>query len=280
VRFVDTSAGRIFVHRAGRSSGSEPLVLLHGLMMSHWIFRPVLAELARDREVIAIDLPGFGESDRPHPDKYRYDAPAFAATLVELFDALGLARADVLGHSLGASAALVLAARHPERVDRLVLVCPAVYPLPVYPEHQLMLSRLGPFLWNHVMGKRELARSWRGRHVRDPAVISDELLDYVWTRLNRAGGREAAYAAALALSKLSNSSADPGRVRAPTLLIWPEEDRVVPLAHGKRLAKLIPGARLSVVPACGHDVFIERPDELMRVLAPFLSERAAAEKAS
>src|SRR4051794_41000964 len=103
-------------------------------MMSHWIFRSVLPELSRDRELIAIDLPGFGESDRPHPDKYNYDGPAFAATVSEVLERLGIARADVLGHSMGGMTGLALGARHPERVGKLVLICPTVYPLPLYPE--------------------------------------------------------------------------------------------------------------------------------------------------
>jgi pimeloyl-ACP methyl ester carboxylesterase len=267
-QFVDTSAGRVFVHRAGKGPA---LVLLHGFMMSHWIFRPVLPALAQKREVIAIDLPGFGESDKPPPDRYNYDGPAFAATVAEVMEKLGVVRADVLGHSMGGTTALTLAARHAEKVARLVLVCPAIYPLPLYPEHKLMLTRLGPYLWKYVMAKAQMAKSWRGRHVRDPRVITDEIVDHVWTRLVRAGGREAAYAAAVALAKLSNNTADPGRVRAPTLLLWPDEDRVVPLPHGKRLVRAIPGAELRVIPACGHDAFIERPDLLLREIESFLA---------
>ena len=249
-------------------------------MMSHWIFRSVLEPLTQGREVIAIDLPGYGESDRPAPDKYNYDGPAFAATVSEVMEKIGVARADVLGHSMGAQTGLMLGARHPERVSRLVLICPAIYPLPLYPEHKLMLTRLGPFLWNRVMQKSHMAASWRGRHVKNRAAIPDELVDHVWARLNRPGGREAAYASAIALSKLSNNTADPGRVRAPTLLVWPEEDRVIPLAHGKRLVRAIPGARLEVVPACGHEVLVERPDELLRIVIPFLNARAAEQPAA
>jgi pimeloyl-ACP methyl ester carboxylesterase len=243
-------------------------------MMSHWIFRSVLGELSREREVIAIDLPGFGESDRPSPDKYNYDGPAFAATVSEVMEKLDVAQADILGHSMGGLTALTLGARHPERVSRLVLICPSVYPLPVQPEHKLIMTRVGPFLFKHLMSKALFAAGWRARHVKNPAAITDELVDHVWARFIRAGGRDAAYAAAVTLSKLSNNTADPGRVRAPTLLVWPEEDRAVPLAHGKRLVRAIPGARLEVVPACGHEVLVERPEELLRVVLPFLNARA------
>jgi pimeloyl-ACP methyl ester carboxylesterase len=275
VSFVESSAGRVFVHRAGRG---RPLVLLHGFMMSHWIFRPVLGELAKSREVIAVDLPGFGDSDKPRD--FAYDSPAFARAVDEVLGKLGVSGADVIGHSMGGGAALTLAARHAERVSRLVLVSPAVYPLPLYFEHKLMMSPMGPFLWKRLMFKAAFERSWRGRHVRDARVITDEHVDHVWERLNRPGGREAAWAAAQALAKLANNSSDPWRVRAPTLLLWPEEDRVVPLQHGKRLVKCIPGAQLRVIPASGHDVFIERPDQVLRELAAFLDEKMEVRSAS
>jgi pimeloyl-ACP methyl ester carboxylesterase len=270
-RFVTTSAGRVFVHRAGAPTGHPPLVLLHGLMMSHYIFRGLLPALTAEHEVIAVDLPGFGESDRPPPQGYAYDAPAFATTVVEVLDALSIGRASLLGHSMGGGVGLTLAARWPARVARVCLASATVYPLPQPPEAKLLFNEfLGPLVWHHVMARRDFARVERARHVRDPRVITDEHVDYYWARLNRAGGREAAYAALTQLARLQGASADPGRVRAPTLLVWAEEDRVVPLAHGKRLARALPGAELRVVPACGHDLFLERPDEFLRQVQPFL----------
>src|SRR5207302_10413205 len=141
-------------------------------MMSHWVFRPVLAPLAGSREVIALDLPGFGESDCPR--EYAYDSPAFARTVDEVLEKLGIAGAEVMGHSMGGGAALALAARHPERVSRLVLVSPAVYPLPLYLEHKLLMSPLGPFLWKRLLFKAAFERSWRGRHVRNSSAITAE----------------------------------------------------------------------------------------------------------
>jgi pimeloyl-ACP methyl ester carboxylesterase len=249
-------------------------------MMSHYIFRDVLQPLAVEHDLIAIDLPGFGESDRPPPHEFSYDIPGFAQTVREVLDRLGVARAAVLGHSMGGAVALALTARSPERVSRAILVCPVVYPLPLPAEERLLMSPVGALLWKHVVNRALVGRLWRARHVRDPRSVTDAWLDYYWARLNRAGGRDAAYAAGLALSRVSEAPADPARVRAPTLLVWPEEDRVVPLAHGKRLATAIAGSRLAVVPACGHDVFLERPDEFVRQVAPFLAEDARAERSA
>jgi pimeloyl-ACP methyl ester carboxylesterase len=277
-RFVSTSVGRVFVHRAGAPRpATTPLVLVHGFLLSHHSFRPVLGALAAAREVIALDLPGFGESDRPPPSGYGYDAPAFADTVAEVLEVLGVGRAALLGHSMGGGVALRLAARWPERVERLVLVSAAVYPLPMPVEAKILLApTVGGFLWKNVASRADLRRIMRRDDVCDPSLITDEYVDYWYARFCRAGAREASYAALQHIARLSSHSHDPAGVRAPTLIVWGEEDRKIPLAHGKRLARAIAGARLEVLPACGHTPQLERPDELVRLVRQFLDEPAAA----
>src|SRR5687767_5597245 len=99
--------------------------------MSHWTWRDVLPALVREHDVIAIDLPGFGESDRPSPSAFSYDAAAFASITDEVMAQLGVSRAVVIGHSMGGGAALSLAARRPQRVAGLVLISAACLPLPL-----------------------------------------------------------------------------------------------------------------------------------------------------
>jgi pimeloyl-ACP methyl ester carboxylesterase len=273
-RFVSTSVGRVFVHRAGAPRpGATPLVLVHGFMLSHHSFQPVVRALAAEREVIAVDLPGFGESDRPPPSSYGYDAAAFADTVTEVLERLDVGRVALLGHSMGGGVALRLAARWPERVERLVLVAAAAYPLPMSVEARILLSpTVGGFLWKNVVSRADLRRSMRRDDVRDPELVTDEYVDYWYARFCRAGAREASYAALQHISRLSNHSEEPGAVRAPTLIVWGEEDRRVPLAHGKRLQRAIAGARLEVLPACGHTPQLEQSDELVRLVREFLDE--------
>jgi pimeloyl-ACP methyl ester carboxylesterase len=260
----------VFVHRGGRGS---PLVLVHGWLMSHYYFKRIIDALEAEREVIAIDLPGHGESDRPAPDAFAYDLGAFADVVDEIMTTLGIERADLMGASMGGGTALTLAARRPERVQRLILVAATVYPHPSPPlEAKLALAPgAGPFLFKHVFGRREFERGARGMSVRDPGCLDSEWVDYFWARFNRAGGREASYACLKTLLTLSENTGDPGRVRAPTLLVWGDEDRMVPLASGKRLHRAIAGAQLEVIPACGHMPHLERPEELMRKVRPFLA---------
>jgi pimeloyl-ACP methyl ester carboxylesterase len=271
--FLETSAGRVFIHRGGRGT---PLVLVHGWMMSHYYFRPIVGALAADHDLIALDLPGHGESDRPAPEAFPYDLASYGALLDEILERLGVARADVLGASMGGGAALSLAARYPERVARLVLIGAAVYAPPTLPlDARLLLTPVvGPFLFKNVFGKREFIRVCRTFSVRDRRCLDDDWIDYFWARMQRAGGMDAAYACMRMLAELPEATDEPGQVRAPTLLVWGDEDRLVPLSQGKRLHRAIAGARLEVIPACGHMPFIERPDELLRVLRPLLAATA------
>lgn len=261
------------MHRTGRG---QPLVLVHGFMMSHYYFDNILPRLSARWDVIALDLPGFGESDRPPGDRFGYDRASFAKVVAEVMERLGVPQAAVLGHSMGGGVALALAARRPELVERLVLVSAAVYPLPLPAYAKVLLQpTVGRLVWRHLFTKGELRRALLRDHFKDPAPVTDAFVDYYWARLNRAGGRDAAWAAACKLGALEAHTPDPGRVRAPTLLLWPDEDRVIPFDHARRLLRAIGGAQLRVVPCCGHGVHLERPDEFLRQLEPFLADETA-----
>jgi pimeloyl-ACP methyl ester carboxylesterase len=272
-RLVELASGRLYVHTQG---SGPPLVLLHGYLVSHWYYRAVIPRLAERFEVIAIDLPGQGESDRPPPERFSYDLPSLADTIGFCLDALGKPRVRIAAHSMGGGVAITLAARQPQRVERLVLEDAAIYPLPMPIEGKLaLLPGVGKLIFKSVYARRDLARHLRSVY-KDPALATDELIDYYWERFNRAGARDANYALLRMLDRYADNTGDPGRIQCPTLLVWGEEDRAVPLAHGKRLVKQIPGARLEVIGSCGHSPHEERPDEYLRVVLPFLDGEARA----
>jgi pimeloyl-ACP methyl ester carboxylesterase len=273
--FLSTRAGRVFVHRSGHGA---PLVLVHGWMMSHFYFRDVVDALAAEREVIAVDLPGHGESDRPSTSVFAYTLPAYATLLGEVMEGLGLPAVDVLGASMGGGVALTLAAQSPERVKRLVLSAPAIYPPAYLPlDARVLLSPIGAFVWKNLVTRREYGRSCRYYNVRDPLLLDEHFVDYYWARLQRAGGLDAAYACMRAMADCPAEPSTLERVQAPALLVWGDEDRLVPLAQGKRLARALPDARLEVIPACGHLPFVERPKEFLRAVRPFLAAPAERE---
>ncbi len=273
-RLVSTSQGRVFVHDSGRAQkkgGPAPLVMLHDFMMSHEYFRPVIAKLAQSRRVIALDLLGYGESDRPSPERYRYDLPAFASTVLDVLDALELPRADVLGHSLGGGVALYMGARHARRVERLVLACPTIYALPMPQVAEVLkVPIVGERLWKFGMRKADVLRVLRRDHAKNPGAVTPDFVDYLWERLERSGGKEASFATLQTLMHLSHYAAEPARVTQETLLVWGEEDRVVPEEHGVRLAREIEKSEMARVADAGHLIFMDQPEAFTSVVEKFL----------
>ena len=114
IRFVEAGTG-------------TPLVLLHDALASHETFLATTSHLAASFRVVAPDLPGFGASEKPDPQRYAYGWDGFADSIADLIGALGLGRVHVCGHAMGGGVALALAARHPALVHKLVLVDALVY---------------------------------------------------------------------------------------------------------------------------------------------------------
>ncbi|HEY5147096.1 MAG TPA: alpha/beta hydrolase, partial [Polyangiaceae bacterium] len=115
IRFVEVGEG-------------PPLVLVHDYLASRVAWDDVIPGLSAHFRVIAPDLPGFGESEKPPPGRYRYDFDAFCESLADLIAALGFGRVSLCGHAMGGAVALTMAATYAHVVDKLVLVNPLVYP--------------------------------------------------------------------------------------------------------------------------------------------------------
>lgn len=252
LRYVDAGAG-------------PPVLLLHGFGSSIEVWAGQMPALARRHRVIAIDLKGFGWSDRP-PGDYSPEAEAHLAW--QVLDALGIERASIVGHSWGASVALAMALEAPGRVDRLALVSAWAYDdqLPAF------------YWWARMDGLGELAFATffrRGSDERlaasfhDPDLISEEMAEMVERSLDRPGTA----AAALAVLRGQGYRRIEGRYRriaAPALVLWGREDRVSALRYGQRLARELPRARLVVYPRCGHLPMIEVAAPATRDLVAFL----------
>jgi pimeloyl-ACP methyl ester carboxylesterase len=276
-RFLDIGGQRVFYHRTGRG---RTLVLIHGFLLSHFAWRHVIPGLAAEHDVIAIDLPGFGESDRPTPADFRYDAAGYLDIVIGVLDALGLERATLVGHGMGGGIALHTAARQPDRVDRLVVVAPLAYPSRVPMEGRVLLVPFfGPAMFS-TFYTRGLVRRYMIKDIYlDPSLATDEWVDYIWERVNRPGGMEAAQAAIRFCADPSAISRNLRAVRAPTLIAWGERDILVPPAHAERLEGDIAGSRTVLIPSCGHAPAEERPAELLRHVIQFLEERESPRRA-
>jgi pimeloyl-ACP methyl ester carboxylesterase len=268
---VPTSAGRFSILEAGTG---EPVLMLHGLGGTKASFLPTVAALAPGFRTIAVDLLGFGDSDKPLGASY---GPQFQARAVtQLLDALELERAHLLGHSMGGRIALELGFSHPERTIGLVLMTPAMawlgerrwapYLRWIRPELGLLQITPRPVVegilrWL-IPGADE---SWAATGI-------DEFVRTYTT----ARGRAAFYAAARHIY-LDEPHGDDGfwtklRTLAPeSLFIWGRHDRLVPTTFMKHVESALPAAR-HVELDCGHIPQIESPREAHRAIADFLRE--------
>ncbi len=242
-------------------------VLLHGLGLDHRQWSGSIEALSRARRVIAFDFPGFGASDRPPPTSYPYGFEALAETTLDLLAALGVGRCALVGHSMGAGAAIVAAADRPEFVERLVLVAPPCFRSRAPLSQRLsMLPIVGRPLFQRMLGGAALQR-----HLAEYAGDRDDGRDAI----EEAAQRDATWAMLRASIDPDTLRARLPRVRAPTLVVWGRDDRVEPWTFGSRLAREIAGARLEIL-ECGHAPEAERPDAFEALVESFLADPSAA----
>jgi pimeloyl-ACP methyl ester carboxylesterase len=222
-----------------------------------------LPELARDRRVIALDLPGTGNSDRPPPSEADgYSPPWLARQVDSLLSALRVEQVDVVGHGLGAAVAVLLPA---ERVQRFVLIAPICFSLEPQFRPGLRAPVLGKLLFGRSLRKSEF-REFVERQYSTPELLSKRRFDVYWDRVSRDGGVEALFAMEQQMTEIGALADSFRAIDRPTVVVWGDRDRMVPFEDAERATALVPGATLSVVDGCGHAPQEERPVELTRRL--------------
>jgi pimeloyl-ACP methyl ester carboxylesterase len=235
-------------------AGSGPrLLFLHAAGGGGWT--PFLDELSRSFEVLAPDHPGFDESEQTEEMEGVDD---LVYHYLRLLDLLGIDSAIVVGASLGGWIAAELAVHSPHRVDRLVLMSPAGLRIPEAPPLDLFLlppERIVETLFHDP-------RAAAGLFPEEPSI--DQIL--------RAYHNNAAFARYALRPYLNDPKLERRlyRIAAPTLVLWPDDDRVIPRAHAERYAERIAEARLEIIADCGHVLDGERPQEITQAVLAFL----------
>ena len=245
--FVETAAGNL--RYAKRGTGDETIILIHGFGgdLDNWLFN--IDALGEKATVYALDLPGHGQSVK------KLDKPglkAMAAAVSSFMDKLGIAKANLVGHSMGGAIAMQMAADEPGKVKSLTLICSA---------------GLGPEIGGYVdeyvaaQGRKDL-KPVLEQLFADKSLVSRQLVDDVlkYKRLDGVeavlknlsaalfGGRKQQDAPAAQLS---------GKL-PPTLIIWGKEDQIIPASHASKL----PGAKVHVIEGAGHMVFMEKASDV------------------
>ena len=264
-----------------RGGGSGPVVvLIHGMAGSSVTWEAVMPELTRHHTVIAPDLPGHGDSDKPRGD---YSLGAHASSIRDLLLALGHERATVVGQSFGGGVAMQLAYQFPERCERLVLVSSGG----LGQEVALLLRALTLPGAEHLM-----PIACNGR-VRDAGAAVTGFLDRLGLRpapavaemwrsyasLSDASTREAFHHTLRSVVDMHGqrvSAADRMYLAAhvPTMIVWGDRDPIIPIEHGVQAHELIAGSRFEVFEGAGHFPHCEQPERFIEVLVDFMASTA------
>jgi 2-hydroxy-6-oxonona-2,4-dienedioate hydrolase len=235
---------KVYAHASqGSTAHPLPVVLVHGYGMSSGYMVPLAKRLAADYRVYTPDLPGHGRSDDPLRTLSIHELADF---LTAWMDAAGIGKAAFLGNSMGCQILAELAVRHPERVDRLILVGPTVDPA------------ARTFL-------RELPRFLKTAFAERPSIVLMVMRAYF-----RAGFRRLRQEMRFALADRIEQKL--ARISVPSLVVRGERDAVVPQAWAEEVARKLRAGDVRVLRGEGHALNYSAADELMRVIRPFLEE--------
>ena len=280
---VEVRGGRISALFAG-DRAAPPLLLIHGLGATKASWLTIVPQLAREFRVIAMDLPGFGASDKP---RGRYDARWFADRVTRFIDALGYDSVSVAGNSMGGRVAMELGMDHPDRVHSISCLCPAAafthrpalgLVRALRPELGIVASRLP---------RSRILPQMRGLFA-DPACVEPEWYEaavddflHVW----RSPRARMAFFASLRNIYLDEPEGHRGfyarlsSMQVPSLFIYGRHDALISHRFARKVKRTLPGAEVVVWSDCGHVPQIEFPDRTAKLLTRFFG-RSSSKRAS
>ena len=261
--------------KAPPASTKPTVVLVHGFASAIEAWGGVVPALTKTHRVIALDLKGFGWTDRPEGD---YSPDAQAKLVWHLLDQRGVKSSAIVAHSWGSSVALAASLQAPERVTRIALYDAWVYEeqLPTF-FHWARAEGVGEALFG--LYYKERADERMALAFFDKKYVTEKLVESVDEALDRPGTLAAALAAVRG-QDYSDAQRRYGKIDKPTLLMWGREDIVTPLKYGERLTRDLPQSKLVVYPRCGHFPMIEALAASNRDLVQFLAEGAQGPRES
>lgn len=265
-RFVTVDGARVRVREEGPKN-APPIVLIHGFTYSLESWDKVAEFLSLDNRVIRYDLLGHGLTG---PDKQkRYSVPARAKFLGELLDKLGVEKTAIAGNSLGGTIAWHFAAEHPDRVSKLILVDAPAFPFnavkdkPVEaPAAMKAYLKLAPFSGLEKMA----AITWS-----DSSKMQPRRLKQIQDMMKRQGNGQA-FIDHISQFTMPDPTALLHKIKAPVLIIWGADDKVIPVANGMLTKDALPGSAMMVITGAGHTPQEEKPVDTAGAIEDFLQE--------
>jgi pimeloyl-ACP methyl ester carboxylesterase len=278
LRHVEIHGHKVAYRLAGTG---ETILLIHGMAGSSRTWRAVMPTLAQHYQVLAPDLVGHGSSEKPPGD---YSLGAFASGLRDLMDVLDVDRATVVGQSLGGGVAMQFAYQFPERCTRLVLVSSGGLGREVswmlralsLPGSELVLPVVAPAF---VRERGNAISVW----LRDHGVKSQRAAEMwqAYISLSQPENRRAFLRTLRAVVDPGGQAVDASdrlylTESMPTLIIWGDNDKIIPVAHAHTAHAALPGSRLEIFEGAGHFPQVEAPEQFVDVVVDFIESTPEA----
>ncbi|MBN1882022.1 MAG: alpha/beta fold hydrolase [Deltaproteobacteria bacterium] len=262
----------IHTYASGVGCGERiPVVFIHGFAASFYCWRFNVEPLAVDGPVYAMDLPGFGLSDKPKGHDYSLDG--YADFIAAYMDAMGIERAVLVGNSMGGGIAVKTQIRHPDRVAGLVLIDALGYfnnefylyrALGTYPLGEILLSCNNRLIMKTIL---------KTKVYRDNAYVTKDVVDSFMAVNKTENGRRSPVWVLRAMGTYPVIPTEEIKsVSAPTLIIWGEKDRVLPVSHAELFSRDIEHTETVIFPDVGHMPMEERSGEVNDLIGAFIED--------
>jgi pimeloyl-ACP methyl ester carboxylesterase len=274
-RYMDLPGGLRAHYRDLGPRGAPAIVLVHGFSASTHAWDAWARALAGDYRVVVLDLPGHGLTRAP--EGYAAGRDGFGAVVDEVTGRLGLIRFTLGGNSMGGGVAWAYALDHADKVERLVLVDAAGWPMTRKGGASIfaiMRDPLGRALLRDIDARPLVAQGLRAAYL-DPKLVTPALVDR-YADLARAPGHRDILLGLQTGPRREATAADLSRIHVPTLVMFGQEDRLIPAADGRKFHKAIPGATLILYPGVGHVPMEQIPDRSAADLKAWLSAHPAS----
>ena len=281
LRIHDVKVGRLSVNTLTMGEGPDVL-LLHGLGSTKASFLDTAAALSRSGYRVHVpDLPGFGSSSKPATAPY--NAAYFADSIAGLMDALDIERAHLVGNSMGGRTAIEIGLRHPDRVNALALLCPAVAFVKRDFHHVVRLLRPEFGLLPHSFGRATIERQFWSlfgdRDLIDP-TIADVVVDEFQRIYSSANARLAFLSSARSIYLDAPYGRNGfyrrlGELQAPAMFVWSSHDKLIPPGFRRHVGRWLPSAEQITIEGCGHAPQIEQPERTNGLIRRFFAHHDA-----
>ncbi len=268
--FVEVDGATVHYQEFG-DAADPTLILIHGFTSSTYVWHPVAPQLAEENfHVVAVDLLGFGYSDKPA--WFEYSIVSQSRIIERLMDRLGIGRATLVGNSYGGAVASTVALDYPERVGKLVLVDAVIND---YAKNNSILKYasivgLGEIVTPFLLDSKTFMR-YRMKNTLAPQnhhLITQERIDSSHRPLSAANAHHSVLSSARHWDA-ARIEEDAFLINQPTLIVWGEDDKIIPLQDGEKLHREILNSRLVVLKDCGHAPQIEKPARFVNLVAEF-----------